>query len=177
MQTTELDVYVTSSGGQSDGSWAVDVGWTVIAADGKRLGLVEGVHPNQIVVSMDVPPFSMLFIPVAVVTDVEGDRVYLNVAFDDVNSQGWELTPVIDDPVPDIEPMVASNHGHQPVQTASQEQSNVGVAVAAIVTLLVVIVVVLRWIGSMDVVIVVIAVAGIAALGVSAMVAWLGQNR
>jgi hypothetical protein len=73
--------------------WELDPGWSVVTADGSSLGVVEGVHPYEIIVRITDPSPTMLFVPVNAITDIETDTVYLSVAMADVPRQDWALIP------------------------------------------------------------------------------------
>ena len=77
--------------------WELDPGWPVVTADGSSLGVVEGVHLYEIIVSITDPSPTMLFVPVNAITDIETDTVYLSVAMADVPRQDWALIPDSDD--------------------------------------------------------------------------------
>jgi len=90
---------VTSESGFNDTNygagdvWEIDHGYDVFAADGEKVGDVQEVHPHYLVVSKGFFFPSERYVPVAAITDVRDERVYLSVTKDQVDSQGWDTIP------------------------------------------------------------------------------------
>ena len=68
-------------------------GWDVFGSDGEKVGDVSEVHGSHIVVSKGFFFPSERYIPVAAITRVEHDRVYLNVTKEQAKSQDWGTAP------------------------------------------------------------------------------------
>lgn len=75
------------------GYWEIDHGWDVFGADGDKVGDVADVQPHYITVSKGFIFKTDMYIPVSAISNVENERVYLNVSKDQVESQGWDRTP------------------------------------------------------------------------------------
>jgi len=73
--------------------WEIDHGYDVYASDGEKVGDVQEVQPHYLTVSKGFFFPSERHVPVAAITDVRDERVYLNVTKDQVESQGWDSVP------------------------------------------------------------------------------------
>ena len=78
---------------QPGGVWEIDNGWDVVAADGEKVGDVEDVHPHYLVVGKGFIFHTERYVPVTAITNVERERVYLNVSSGEIDGQGWERIP------------------------------------------------------------------------------------
>jgi len=81
---------------RSGGTWEIDHGWDVFGADGEKVGDVHEVQPHYIVVSKGFFFPTERYVPVSAITNVEHDRVYLNVSKDQIDSMGWDAAPDFD---------------------------------------------------------------------------------
>ena len=68
-------------------------GWDVYGADQEKVGDVAEVQPDYIIAHKGFFFPKDLYIPVSAIARIEHDRVYLNVAKDAVDSQGWDNYP------------------------------------------------------------------------------------
>jgi hypothetical protein len=68
-------------------------GWDVFSADGNKVGDVWEVRSHYIVVSKGFLFKSDRYVPASAISGVEHERVYLNVAKDQIEAQGWEKEP------------------------------------------------------------------------------------
>jgi uncharacterized protein (TIGR02271 family) len=85
---------VSGSGMTPEGGyWEIDHGWDVFGADGEKVGDVADVQSNFITVSKGFIFKTDMYIPVSAISNVEHDRVYLNVTKDQVEAQGWDRMP------------------------------------------------------------------------------------
>jgi uncharacterized protein (TIGR02271 family) len=73
--------------------WEIDHGYDVYASDGEKVGDVQDVQPHYLTVSKGFFFPSERHVPVAAITDVRDERVYLSVTKDQVESQGWDSIP------------------------------------------------------------------------------------
>jgi uncharacterized protein (TIGR02271 family) len=71
-------------------------GWDVYGSDGDKVGDVSDIGPNYVLVTKGFLFTKDIYIPTSAITGVEQDRVYLNVAKDQVDSMGWDQAPVSD---------------------------------------------------------------------------------
>jgi uncharacterized protein (TIGR02271 family) len=78
------------------GTWEIDHGWDVFGTDGDKVGDVQEVQPHYIVVSKGFFFPTERYIPVSAITNVEHDRVYLNVTKNEIDSLGWDTVPDAD---------------------------------------------------------------------------------
>ena len=106
----------------------IDAGWRVMTADGKALGIVEGVHPNHLIAIATELAYELFFIPTDSVADVENEIVYLDVQLADIKLQGWELLPDLDDATPERRPHTRLTH---PIRTG--QLGSLIVVIAALV--------------------------------------------
>jgi len=82
--------------GRGDQSWdvhSIQHGWDVVGADGDKVGDVDHVEPNYLVVSKGWLFPTERYIPFSAVSDVRDDRVYLNVTKDEIDARGWDNPP------------------------------------------------------------------------------------
>ncbi len=79
------------------GTWEIDNGWDVVTSDGEKLGDVEEVHPHYLVVGKGLIFHSEKYVPVSTITNVEDNKVYINVSKNEVDSLGWDSIPDIAD--------------------------------------------------------------------------------
>lgn len=77
------------------GDWVIDVSWTVYAADGEKVGTIDEVHPQYLVVGTGLIFHRERYIPVSAITVVERDAVYLNVSSGEIDERGWQQLPDI----------------------------------------------------------------------------------
>jgi len=71
----------------------VRTGWDVFGSDGDKIGDVSDVGPNYVLVTKGFLFTKDIYIPTSAITGVEHDRVYLNIAKDQVDSMGWDQAP------------------------------------------------------------------------------------
>lgn len=71
----------------------VQHGWDVYGSDEEKVGSVSEVAGSYIVAHKGFFFPKDLYIPFSAIARIEHDRVYLNVAKDAVDSQGWEASP------------------------------------------------------------------------------------
>jgi uncharacterized protein (TIGR02271 family) len=85
---------VSGSGITPDGGyWEIDHGWDVLGADGEKVGDVADVQNNYLTVSKGFIFKTDMYIPVSAISNVEHDRVYLNITKDEIERQGWDRLP------------------------------------------------------------------------------------
>jgi uncharacterized protein (TIGR02271 family) len=72
----------------------VQPGWDVYSADEQKVGNVDRVEQNYIVAHKGIFFPKDLYIPLAAVRRFEHDRVYLNIAKDEVDGQDWGAEPM-----------------------------------------------------------------------------------
>ena len=72
-------------------------GWDVYGADGDKVGDVSDVQGTYIVISKGFIFKSERYAPVAAISRVERDRVYLNVTKDEIEARGWDTVPETDE--------------------------------------------------------------------------------
>jgi len=73
-------------------------GWTVVANDGHRLGVIRDVGQHYVLVSRGGRQ-SDLFVPSSAIANVDDAVVYLNLAKGEVEAMGWEQPPRETDPL------------------------------------------------------------------------------
>lgn len=73
--------------------WEIDHGYDVFAADGEKVGDVQDVQSHYLTVSKGFFFPTERYVPVAAITDVREERVYLNVTKDQVDAQNWDTVP------------------------------------------------------------------------------------
>jgi len=71
-------------------------GWDVYGSDGDKIGDVSDVGPNYVMVTKGFLFTKDIYIPISAITGIENDRVYLNIAKDQVDSMGWDQAPTGD---------------------------------------------------------------------------------
>ena len=71
-------------------------GWDVYGSDGEKVGDVDEVGPNYVLVQKGMFFTKDLYVPTSAITDIEDDRVTLNVTKDQVESMGWDEPPMAD---------------------------------------------------------------------------------
>jgi hypothetical protein len=79
------------------GVWEIDNGWEVVGANGAIIGKVHDVQPHYVVVSKGFFFPEEHYIPVSAITNVEHQRVYLNVSKQDIATLGWDAAQTDDD--------------------------------------------------------------------------------
>jgi hypothetical protein len=85
-------------------------GWAVVGNDGRRLGTVEDVGHNYLLVSRGA--FSgHLYVPASAIANVEHEQVHLNLAKNEAAQMGWEQPPREPD-APGSAPDADSLHRH-----------------------------------------------------------------
>lgn len=83
-----------STGGYPQGGvWEIDNGWDVYSADGDKIGDVEEVHPHYLTVSKGFFFPTEKYVPVAAITNVDGERVYVNASKQEIDNLGWDTIP------------------------------------------------------------------------------------
>ncbi len=71
-------------------------GWDVFGSDGDKIGDVSDVGPNYVLVTKGFLFTKDIYIPTSAITSIDQDRVYINVAKDQVDSMGWDQAPMGD---------------------------------------------------------------------------------
>jgi uncharacterized protein (TIGR02271 family) len=79
--------------GQSGKRWQIEDGWDVFGADGEKVGDVKEAYETYFVVSKGFFMPTELYVPTSAISNVEKDRVYLNVPKGEVEAQGWDQPP------------------------------------------------------------------------------------
>jgi len=74
----------------------VRTGWDVFGSDGDKVGDVSDVGPNYVLVTKGFLFTKDIYIPTSAITSIDQDRVYINVAKDQVDSMGWDQAPMGD---------------------------------------------------------------------------------
>jgi len=74
----------------------VRAGWDVYGSDGDKVGDVSDVGPNYVLVTKGFLFTKDIYIPTSAITSIDQDRVYINVAKDQVDSMGWDQAPMGD---------------------------------------------------------------------------------
>lgn len=72
-------------------AWLIKHGWEVYDTEGERVGDVEDIRNNHLVVSRGFLFTTERYIPVAAIRDVEDSRVYLNVTKQEIEARGWDV--------------------------------------------------------------------------------------
>jgi hypothetical protein len=81
-------------------------GWAVVGNDGQRLGTVQDVSQDYVLMSRAA--FSgQLYVPASAIANVEHEVVHLNLAKNEAEQMGWEQPPREPDagPTPEIDPL------------------------------------------------------------------------
>ncbi|MBA3275436.1 MAG: DUF2171 domain-containing protein, partial [Chloroflexia bacterium] len=68
-------------------------GMDVQGSDGEKVGSVQDVQGDYVVVSKGFFFPTDYYIPVSAITSADGDNVYLNVTKDQALNQGWDQVP------------------------------------------------------------------------------------
>lgn len=85
-------------------------GWAVVGNDGRRLGTVQDVGQDYLLVSRGA--FSgQLHVPASAIANVEHEVVHLNLAKHEAEQMGWEQPPREPD-APDSTPEADLLHRH-----------------------------------------------------------------
>lgn len=71
----------------------IQTGWTVVGNSGERIGQVEDIYPDHIVVAKGFLFPSRWRVPASTVARVEHDWVQLSVSRRQVEAQAWDQTP------------------------------------------------------------------------------------
>ena len=75
------------------GDWIVDTNWSVYGADLGRIGTVQDVQPDYLVVGKGFFFRRARYIPVSSIISIERQCVYLNVSQRDIDDRGWHHLP------------------------------------------------------------------------------------
>jgi hypothetical protein len=75
------------------GDWIVDTHWSVYGADLRKVGTVDDVLPDYLVVRKGVIFRRARYIPVSTIFNIERQCVYLNVSMKDIDDRGWDRLP------------------------------------------------------------------------------------
>jgi uncharacterized protein (TIGR02271 family) len=94
MSTRNLEVQ--HDFGQSDGDWVIDNGWDVYGSDGEKVGAVEEVQPQYVVIGKGLIFHTERYVPVSAIASVENERVHLNIASQEIDRQGWDQLPDVE---------------------------------------------------------------------------------
>ena len=74
----------------------VRTGWDVFGSDGDKVGDVSDVGPNYVLVTKGFLFTKDIYIPTSAITSIDQDRVYINVAKDQIDGMGWDQAPTGD---------------------------------------------------------------------------------
>ncbi len=72
----------------------IQSGWDVYGSDEQKVGNVDRVEQDYVIAHKGMFFPKDLYIPLAAIRRIEHDRVYLKVAKDDVEGQGWDMEPM-----------------------------------------------------------------------------------
>ena len=75
---------------------SVRVGWDVYGSDGEKIGDVGDVGSNYLMLTKGFLFTKDIYIPTSAITSIDQDRVYLNVAKDQIDGMGWDQVPAGD---------------------------------------------------------------------------------
>jgi hypothetical protein len=75
------------------GDWIVDTNWSVYGADLRKVGTVDDVQPDYLVVRKGLFFRRARYIPVSTIFHIERQCVYLNVSTNDIEERGWDRSP------------------------------------------------------------------------------------
>ena len=107
-------------------------GMHVYGSDGEKVGTVEDMRGNTMVVSKGWFFPTEHYIPTSAINSVDGDRVYLTVTRDEALNQGWDVEPVMDETVVTETPIVdAGLQIQNPVPNVGEPMAT-GVAVGEV---------------------------------------------
>src|SRR5688500_18779636 len=68
-------------------------GWTVYGRDDEKIGEISEVGPTYLLVRKGWLFTRDIYVPLAAVDDVQGDRVILNVRKDEIETLAWDQVP------------------------------------------------------------------------------------
>ena len=71
-------------------------GWAVLGNDGRRLGSIQEVGQNYVLVSRGAFARN-LYVPASAIANVDADTVHLNLAKREAEGMGWEQQPRSED--------------------------------------------------------------------------------
>jgi len=96
-------------------AWLVKEGWHVVGSDGAKVGEIEDVRSNCLVVSRGIFFTTERFVPVTAIRAIEGDCVYLDVTKDQIEASGWDVEPspvveLVADPSTPTEPELSEHY-------------------------------------------------------------------
>lgn len=100
---------------QPSGVWEIDEGWDVYGADGEKIGDVHDVQSHYLVVSKGFFFPTERYVPVTAITNVENDRVFLNVSKAEIESLGWDEIPSEDAVYAPATTTTTADYDNQPV--------------------------------------------------------------
>ncbi len=75
---------------------SIRAGWDVYGSDGEKIGDVGDVGSNYLMVTKGFLFTKDIYIPTSAITSIDGDRVYINVAKDQIDGMGWDQAPAGD---------------------------------------------------------------------------------
>ena len=75
------------------GDWVIDIGWTIYGADVQKVGTIDDIQPEYLVVRTGLLFRCERYIPVSTIFSVEHQCVYVNVSSTEISDQGWDRTP------------------------------------------------------------------------------------
>ncbi len=75
---------------------SIRVGWDVYGSDGEKIGDVGDVESNYVMVTKGFLFTKDIYIPTSAITSIDQDRVYINVAKDQIDGMGWDQAPTGD---------------------------------------------------------------------------------
>jgi hypothetical protein len=75
------------------GDWIVDTNWSVYGADLRKVGTVDDVQPDYLVVRKGVFFRRPRYIPVSTIFNIDRQCVYINVSLKDIEDRGWDRLP------------------------------------------------------------------------------------
>jgi uncharacterized protein (TIGR02271 family) len=75
---------------------SVRAGWDVYGSDGEKIGDVGDVGSNYLMVTKGFLFTKDIYIPTSAIKSIDQDRVYINVAKDQIDSMGWDQAPAGD---------------------------------------------------------------------------------
>jgi len=73
----------------------IQAGWDVYGADEEKVGNVDRVEQGYVVAHKGIFLPKDLYIPVSAIERIEHDRVYLTIAKDEAEAQGWDAPPAV----------------------------------------------------------------------------------
>jgi hypothetical protein len=71
----------------------IEEGWTVVGADGAKVGTVKAIHQDHLVVEGGTLLKHDLFIPVDALTELQEETVVVNVPASAADDEGWRYPP------------------------------------------------------------------------------------